>query len=396
MTSMSKSGAIVLALLLSGCAKEPRWNAVSTEAEPIRPGLAPPAQALTFAQVRNADGRIATLLVSRFKGEAIEAIDLTGLGAPLDSDVFDASAAAGEARLTSALRQTGLARTYAIGELLPSAAAVDRHLASGTNFPEHAEETASSKVFNFPKFGHPTPAITTVRLNPGVLLDYEVEICARFDRDIRSAADFDAARKGFFLCGDFTDRATLVRLVDRDDIGSGQGFSDAKSGPDFFPTGPFVVIPHDWKQFVAQERIVTRVNSELRQDARGGEMILDFRALVEKAITGGGGGRYRYQGAPATLLEGGVIARGSTLMSGTSEGVIFMPPTRGDIAAGVARYVFSGAMFRGEPSFATVGESFIQSEMKSGRYLKAGDRVEHASSSMGAVSVTVVTGGGPA
>lgn len=392
MNPFSKAAALAVALLTAGCADSERSNPVTLEAEPLVPKVAPPEQALTFAQVRNAEGKVATLLVTGLEGQDVRAIDLTGLGAPLDADVFDVITAVGDARLASALKDGTPATAYPLATLLPSGAVANRHLASGTNFPEHAKETSSSEVFNFPKFGPPGPPVSTVALNPGVLLDYEVEVCVRFDRDLRSAADFDAARKAFFLCGDFTDRAKLMRLVDPKHVTSGLGFSDAKSGPDFFPTGPFVVVPKDWKAFVKDERILTKINGKTRQDARAGQMSLDFRQLLEKALTNGGGGHYNYKGKPETLLVNNTLQRGAALMSGTPEGVIFMPPTKGQIAAGVTSWVFTGPMFRGEPTGKSVVETFIASETKAGRYLKVGDVVEHASSSMGQLRVNVVEG----
>ena len=92
--------------------------------------------------------------------------------------------------------------------------------------------------------------------------------------------DFDTAVKGLFLCGDFTNRNALVELVDPDNLDSGHGFSDSKSGPDFFPTGPFIVVPKDLASFVSNLRMTTSVNQQARQDARGGEMTLDFRQLA--------------------------------------------------------------------------------------------------------------------
>src|SRR5690606_5250566 len=132
--------------------------------------------------------------------------------------------------------------------------------------------------------------------------DYEVEICVRFDRPIGSLEDFDAAMKGFFVCGDFSDRAMLVERIDRSNVASGIGFSDAKSGPDFFPTGPVLVIPHDWAGFVDAERMITQVNGQMRQDARGHEMILDFRELTAKALNDRMIPRYVHQGRNVTLF----------------------------------------------------------------------------------------------
>jgi len=371
-------------------ARSRRSNRISPEAEPLAPRLASPSLALTFAQTRRANGSVATLLVVAYEGDTIEAVDLADLGASVDVDVFEASAQVGERRLTAAAFGGERRSRYDIADLLPAGGAFDRHLATGTNFAEHAQETGSSSVFNFPKFGPPTPARTALVVHAGTLMDYEVEISVRFDRDIRSMADFEAAQKGFFLCGDFTDRATLVRLVDPKNVASGRGFSDAKSGPDFFPTGPFLVVPRDWREFVRRERIVTRVNGAVRQDARGRDMILDFEALVAKALQNPGAAGFVYRGQPVALLEGGIIPRGSAVMSGTSEGVIFMPPMREDKVWGLIDHVVGGGFLRGETPFAAVGERFIRNELESGRYLKVGDRVEHLSSSMGALQVAMV------
>ena len=167
-----------------------------------------------------------------------------------------------------------------------------------------------------------------------MLLDYEVEFCMRFDRAIASVEDFDAAAKGLFLCGDFTDRAKLTRLVDPDNLDSGSGFSDGKSGPDFFPAGALLVVPRDWKSFVADERFMTFVNGQRRQDARGGEMTLDFRELVAKALGDMDSPRFLYRGEYFKLAPEGQIDADMTLMSGTAEGVIFTGPSRGDIIEG--------------------------------------------------------------
>jgi 2-keto-4-pentenoate hydratase/2-oxohepta-3-ene-1,7-dioic acid hydratase in catechol pathway len=367
----------------------PQENAAGADGNPLIPTLATPGAAFTFAQTRAEDGKVSTLIVASFDEETIQAVDLTTLGAPPDVDVFDAIATIADVRLQEALAQPALRSAYPIADLLPAAGSADRHLATGTNFPEHAKEAAIDKVFNFPKFGAASPARTSVELWPEGLLDYEVEICTRFDRDIKSVADFDAARKGFFLCGDFSERATLMRLVNPDDVGSGQGFSDAKSAAGFFPTGPFLIVPRDWWAFVKSERIGTRVNGQVRQDAQGEEMTLDFRELVEKALTGGGG-RYVYRGAAVPLLVDETIPRGSTVMSGTSEGVIFKPPTVSDFIVGTMIHVFTGPMLRGGSLIKTVVEVFIRKERHARRYLQESDVVEHLSSSMGDIRIRVV------
>lgn len=377
-------------LCIVACSATAPDPASQQDAAPLVSSILDPGSAFTFARVRTGESRTTTLLVTRLDGDKVRAIDTTELGARAGADAFEVIRSVGHATLRKALSVRTAGRDYPVRQLLSPAGEGTRHVATGTNFREHAQEVKVGEVFNFPKFGRATASRSALEVGPEALLDYEVEICARFDRDIRSVADFEAARKGFFLCGDFTDRARLMRLIDPQDVGSGQGFSDAKSAPGFFPTGPFLVIPDDWRSFVKAERMTTEVNGKRRQDARGGEMILDFEALVTKALTQGGGGRYTYRGSPVPLITRGMIARGAAIMSGTSEGVVFRPPHVRDLVRGGAAYIFTGPMFHGESAQRVMIDRFIAKERSGGRYLKAGDVVAHRSSSMGDLRVQIV------
>ena len=366
---------------------DPKHNPATFEQEPVELSLAPAGQAVTLAQYRTPNGEITTLAVQAYDGVRVVGIDLAELGAPRTSDPFQALAVTDlEASTARAVQPVSVP----VEDLLPAGPPGARHVGIGTNFPEHAEESDSDSVFNFPKFGRATPARTEVETHQGVLLDYEVELCMRFDRDVATLQDFDAARKGIFLCGDFTNRTALVELADPDNLDSGYGFSDAKSGPDFFPTGPFLVVPRDWKAFVAQARMATAINGEPRQDARGGEMILDFRQLAENALADMSEPRFLYDGEFYHLAPSGSITRNMTLMSGTSEGVIFTAPTRHDfIEAGLA-YLFTGALFDGRSPMDVAKKVFVENETSSGHFLKPGDSVAYRSNVLGEIVVAVV------
>ena len=379
----------LLAFGLWATSPDPLGNPATFEEAELELSVRPLDEAITLAQVERSDGEIATLLVLDFDATAVTAIDLQALGANSTASPFEALASIDLANLADEVVGTDARETVAIADLLPAAGTGDRHIATGTNFPEHAEEASSDQVFNFPKFGMATPARTTVTADPEMLLDYEIEMCMIFDRPIRSVEDFDQAVKGFFLCGDFTDRATLVRLVDPDNLDSGHGFSDAKSGPDFYPSGPFLVIPRDWQSFIAEERMTTAVNNEPRQDARGGEMTLDFRELAAQALTDMDRPRFLYQESYHRLSPVPYIASGMTLMSGTSEGVIFTGPTRGDIIEGAVWHLFSGRIFSGETAISSVIEVFLANEMESGQFLQEGDVVHYRSRSMGDIIIEV-------
>lgn len=396
MSAISKWLAIIVAAAAIGVfavwatSPDPGYNPASFEDEPLAMRIAPLDKAITLAQFNDRAGRVRTMVVTSFEGETIKGIDLAELGAAPTNDPFTALADA-DLSTVRVGQLDGLPQTtVAITELLPSGPSGEQHIGTGTNFPEHAEEAKSSSVFQFPKFGPASPARTTVRANPGILLDYEVELCVRFDRDLRSPADFDAAVKGFFLCGDFTNRNALIDLADPDDLDSGHGFSDAKSGPDFFPTGPFLVIPNDWKTFIANVRMTTSVNGSPRQDARGREMTLDFRALVEKAFGDMEEPRFLYGDGYVKLMPEAAIPTSATLMSGTSEGTIFTPPTRGDIIEAMVAYLGQGGPLAGEPFIVAARRSFIANELASKHFLQPGDTVNHGSSYLGDISVRVV------
>ena len=368
---------------------DPKFNPASFEDAPLNPRLAPMEEALTLAAYEADDGTVATMLVTAFDAKGVAGVDLTLFGAERSGDPLrDLGSLAEDAITPETLAELPLVN-LAYSEILPAAPAGLRHIGTGTNFPEHAEEAGSGSVFQFPKFGAATPARTTIKAQPGILLDYEVELCMRFDRDIGSLADFDAAVKGVFLCGDFTNRNALVELADPDNLDSGFGFSDSKSGPGHYPSGPFLVVPRDWENFSANLRMTTSVNGEARQDARGQEMTLSFRELAAKAIDDMDKPRFSYQGTFHKLAPDGVIASDMTLMSGTSEGVIFTPPARADYIEGVLSYLIAGGPLGSTGLVDSVKWEFIANEVEGGHFLKPGDRVVHGSNFLGDIEVEV-------
>ncbi|MEL7199843.1 MAG: fumarylacetoacetate hydrolase family protein [Pseudomonadota bacterium] len=383
-------GLLVIAMALAwATSRDPKFNPASFEDEPLVEAVAPLEEARTLAQFIGEDGDVRTLLVTGFEGDTVMGIDLREFGSNGDSNPF--AAFASTSSIPSSLDQVSefTSTELTFDRLLPSGSSGNRHIGSGTNFPEHADEANSESVFGFPKFGSATPARTTVRRPEGVLLDYEVELCARFDRDIASLADFDAATKGVFLCGDFTNRNAIVELVDPDNLDSGSGFSDAKSGPDFFPTGPFLVIPSDVDAFVADLRMTTSLNGEPRQDARGGEMTLNFRQLVEKSLADVSERRFLYKDGRELLAEGGTISADMSLMSGTAEGVIFTAPTRGDYVEAIVAYLAEGGPLSGSGLIDIAKATFIENELASGHFLQPGDEVRYGSSYLGNIKVDV-------
>lgn len=380
---------IVAVVLLRETSPDPKFNHASFENSPLKSEVLPISDGWTLAQMLDNSGQVRTILVVDFDNETITGVDLQSMGATQTANPFTALSSLDNNQLKAASANKDSFITVDFSQLLSVAGDGERHLGIGTNFPEHAEEAGSESVFNFPKFGLATPARTTVPWLKGGLLDYEVELCLRFDRPIASLADFDAATKGFFICGDFTERATLLRLIDPQNLDSGTGFSDGKSGIGFFPTGALLVIPKDWEKFIADERMTTSMNGQPRQDARGGEMILSYRGLTEKVLTDMDSPRFLYKDDYVKLAANGRIDQSMILMSGTSEGVIFTMPTRADIINGLIAYLGNGAMFGQEAFMSVLIESFIKAEYDSEHFLQPGDRIEFSSSSMGRIVVAV-------
>lgn len=368
---------------------DPRFNPATFEDEPLVMSVADPDAALTLAQYQTQSGEIVTLLIEAMDAEGVTGIDLVDLGAERLDDPFSALASVRLENLAVPFSQPFERHAIDIADLLPTAPSGSRHLGIGTNFPEHAKEANSSSVFAFPKFGAATPARTSVAVLAGGLLDYEVELCVRFDRPIHSLEDYDAAIKGVFLCADFTNRVDLIEMADPDNLDSGYGFSDAKSGPGFFPTGPLLVIPKDLSAFVADTRMMTYVNDEARQDARGREMTLDFRGLTNKVLGEMNLQRFYYQGDFYKLAPNQRIEKDMTLMSGTSEGVIFTPPARHDyIEIGLA-YLCMGGPLSGKGLMDIAKPRFIEHERRSGHFLQPGDLITYRGSQLGDIVVEV-------
>ena len=135
--------------------------------------------------------------------------------------------------------------------------------------------------------------------------------------------------------------------------------------------------------------MTTQLNGEPRQDARGGEMTLDFRQLIQKALSDMGEARFLYKDERVSLAQGAKIGRDMTLMSGTSEGVIFTSPTRGDYVSALANYLVLGGPLSNAGFIDSAKTTFIANELASGHFLKPGDMVRYSSSTLGTMVVRV-------
>jgi len=301
--------------------------------------LAPTEEAFTVAFAAR-DGVRRAHLVTAVAADSVEAVEL-GPG-----DAFEALDARSDAE-NLALAHSGRRVRLALGQLLPVLEQTQQ-IAAGANYPEHGAEVDVDAAFLFPKVATPDASLHRLAMAPDWLLDYEVEIAVVFDRDIASEADLRAARAAVFVINDFTERAQLIHEADLSQPGIGGGFAEAKGKPGFLPTGPFLVIPRDWRAFVAACEIRLSVNGAQRQRAQGSEMIWSVDEIVRRALALEGEPHFVHGGRTFALVEG-AIRRGTGILTGTPGGVVFNTPSRGFIAKSLVRWLFSFAFLDAGP-----------------------------------------------
>lgn len=375
------AGLLVASCLLS------TWVVADDENPPS--SIAKLRNALTLAQILYND-RAYTLLVFSDRGDEIIAADL--------SSAYDAA----EENPLVLVRQTGVdtirqdvidgkltPQRYDRGQLIVPRGLGGLQVAAGANYVEHGEEAGVDEVFLFPKESPPSHFDGRVVTRPGELLDYEAEVCVRFDREIGTMDDFEAALKGFFLCADFTERATLMRHLDPDDVTSGAGFPEGKSGEDRFPAGPFIVIPENWRSWTKQAEFSLSVNGEERQRAIADGMILKVDQIVEKALREGRAREWNRDGKPLPLLVDSNIAVTQAVATGTPGGVVFREPGAGQIAWSLTKWVFT-LSFIDNSLVSSVIEDYIGEAIEAGNYLQPGDTVEIAGTGMGVMRIKIV------
>ena len=352
--------------------------------------LADPETALTFARVEMGN-RTHMLLVIEQKPDGAMAIDLSKIAGKDLKDPFDALDHFGQQNLIQMFeRRKGLARYFKQNQFLASATGA-RHISFGTNFLDHGEEVSNETPFRFPRLNEPTASISSLTIDPETqMLDYEVELCMRFDRPVASLDAFDAARKLIFLCGDFSDRKKMLEgMPDNEEKLSGIGFTDAKSLPGFFPTGPYMVVPRDWRTFVAGEAIGTSLNGASMQHTSGNQMLEDFRSMANIALHDGTEEKWTHRGQPVSLLPTGKIEEGQVLLSGTTGGVLFRPPSLMAKVILGAKFAMTGRFLTGVSGFRSVVNDTIKAAIDEKIMLMPGDTVVHHSARLGSIRTAI-------
>eukprot|EP00439_Symbiodinium_sp_Y106_P088440 s1_g976.t1 len=348
---------------------------------PATVAIADPSEALTFARIL-IDGEAQLLAVSAYEDGTVSGLVLTG--AP--EDPISAFQALGFDGLDMLISEAGARIETPASELLMPVALTDRHIAAGTNFPEHAEEaTVEDGPFLFTKAVQPTGR-GTLAYSDAWLLDYEVELCfVGFEViDLNSPPE----HVGLFLCNDFTDRAALLRHLDPFDPASGKGFTTGKSAPGFMPIGDLFVIPRDRKSFVPEIELTLFVDGIERQRAFQKQAVWDFDEMLVQ-IDQRRDVVWDYRGEPIMLpLKEGSIPLRTALLGGTPSGTIF----QGEIGFTVyIRAAFSWLIGGWNKSIIDwVIETIIDDAKASGVFLEPGNQVVLQADKLGRVVTEIV------
>jgi 2,4-diketo-3-deoxy-L-fuconate hydrolase len=342
--------------------------------------------ALTLSRVQK-NGKIHTIAVLQDDGDKLTGVDISLELNRYDSNSFDVIKNLAFEEVVKLVRGSSSKLTVNYNDLLPSVAG-DEHLAIGINYAEHGKETGQVKPFMFPKLVKTDPVIHQLNYTKGWLLDHEVELGIVFPYKISSIMALDKSLIGFVVVNDFTDRATLMRKMDSQDVAGGKGFPDAKSKKGFLPTGPYLVIPRDWRLFVQELQLKLTVNGQVRQNGNARDMVWNIKKIIEKSLAVKGESKSYYHDKMVKLFEGDGIPPNSIVITGTPAGVVFNAPTTGFIIGRVTKYIFTG-QFLSSKMHPYILKEYLKKELKNPRYLKPGDHVETSITYLGTIKTEV-------
>ncbi|MEH6447026.1 MAG: fumarylacetoacetate hydrolase family protein [Oleispira sp.] len=197
-----------------------------------------------------------------------------------------------------------------------------QHIAVGTNYQAHAKEVGLDGIpFLFPKLSTPTTWNSAV--TAGTRLDHEVELCALPINDYHRG---DLINVAYILCGDFTDRWTLVKNIKLSGEMGKTGFVDAKGGESHLPLGPFLLIPHH-VDLVADIELSLYVNQQKRQQAKISQMVWSFSNILDHVLDDCQSAYQSLKGHISIIDNCQNIPAGTIVLTGTPEGVMFNPAT---------------------------------------------------------------------
>lgn len=367
--ALGAAAVVALSVASAYAADEPAYTPPQPGSMPVeaRSGveIAPVEEALTFARYEEA-GRTRVMRVDRYADGVVSGTALDALG---DGDPITLYQRHGYNAIAQA---TGAAVRIPDGRLDVPFDGTASQIAIGGNYPAHNTETSLTESFLFPKLNEPGRFDAGVSAGDG-LLDYEVELGFVTLEPVR--ADQRPSAIGLVLASDYTDRATLLREADLQDITSGKGFPNAKSKPGYMPIGNLFVIPADVRGFYRKLDLRLYVNGRLRQVAPPGKMIWDMDEIFRRSVAQDGR-RWPYgSGDRALPIADRTIAPRTIILSGTTDGVVFRPPSTRQKMLGGLEVVL--------PPWSGVRQKLVEPAIREAkadrRFLQPGDEVvEHA------------------
>lgn len=350
--------------------------------------ILPLDKGLTLATIEVQAGS-QTIAVIEDNGQAIKGINL---GQHFKSTVspIELYAEQGYENIVQSIRgikQHNL-QEYSYQQLLSPAGTSTLHYAAGLNYSKHASEVGEEdRPFTFLKTVKPTRE-APIPFDNTRLLDYEIEICARPLNVLKSPniKDTDFA---YFLCGDFTDRAQLLREIDLDNIQSGKGFSHAKSEPYYFPTGPYLVIPKNNK-LLSNINMTLWLNEQVRQHSNTENMVWSVKQIVEDIFSANNEKRETHSDKEPKWLPNGELNSSSSILMGTPDGVIMRPPSLWYKIKKGTWYFASGAFLTSPHSpRGYVVHSYIEDLLQKDRFLQKGDQLTLKADWLGTIKLRI-------
>ncbi|AGZ41035.1 2-keto-4-pentenoate hydratase [Actinoplanes friuliensis DSM 7358] len=346
-----------------------------------RVDIAEPAEALTFARVRNA-GATQLILVRSYENGTV-----SGVPVPGQADPVKAFTALGYDALRA---QAGKKEpvNFPATELTIPFEGHGHNIAMGTNYPEHGAETSIDSAFLFPKMVAPSVHTDDLPVGDG-LLDYEVELGMVPLTDLHPGESPEYL--GLVLTDDWSNRETLLKHVNVDDVASGDGFTSAKSEPGFLTVGSLFVIPADWQKFHRELQLELYVDDELRQRGTPAEQIWDAPEIFRQ-IFAAGGRRWDHFGTPVTVTDRpDTIPARTVIQTGTPEGVVMRRPSTSDKIAGGIAYVTSFGQNADTVVDSAVGV-YIARAHEDQAYLQPGMKVITRADRLGLIETSIVPG----
>lgn len=351
-----------------------------------------PQKALSLARVMK-NGRTHIIQVSKIDDAYVKGINLSEKFGMYPVRIFDFIEKFGYEQILDKIHSSSKTdvQEFKSEEVLTPVDAIAHTIAAATNYPEHKEETnVKIDPILFPKVTKLTPYISQVKTKKEYLLDYEVELGVVYSRDVKTMADLENQLLGFMVTMDYSDRASQLRDYDTDHPELAVGFTDSKSHEGFFPVGPIMVVPKDWKNYYQELNIKLWRNDELMQDDHLGSMFWDVPKITEEALKLSDEEIWTLNGDAISLLPKKYIEKGTIVVTGTPGGVLLTTPSKGFIIRRAIKYSLLFKFLGWEPE-AYVKDQFVKKLHRKDNYLKDGEQIRASISKLGYINSHVVS-----